>query len=184
MIWCAVIVAWLLESTTVWACGQERWSVKVGTDRDVQQVVLTPTPTTIALLSRIPAPPQPGTRSHSRFPHTELTTFVVTGTLIVIKPEQDEDYHIVLQDEQGRTMIVESPHPHCAQGSRFAQEITAVRTQIDTHFGAPITRKMRPQNLRVTVTGVGFFDVKHTPPQEGVATNGIELHPILDIVFN
>jgi len=46
MIWCAVIVAWLLESTTVWACGQERWSVKVGTDRDVQQVVLTPTPTT------------------------------------------------------------------------------------------------------------------------------------------
>jgi len=57
-----------------------------------------------------------------------------------------------------------------------------VRAKIDTHFGGPITRKTRPQNLRVSVTGVGFFDPIHG--QEGVATNGIELHPILDIVFN
>jgi hypothetical protein len=33
------------------------------------------------------------------------------------------------------------------------------------------------------VTGVGFIDFIHTPPQEGVAPNGIELHPILEIKF-
>jgi hypothetical protein len=29
------------------------------------------------------------------------------------------------------------------------------------------------------VTGVGFFDVKHSTPQTGVAPNNIELHPVL-----
>jgi hypothetical protein len=33
----------------------------------------------------------------------------------------------------------------------------------------------------VTVTGVGFFDRIHG--QTGVAPNGIELHPVLDIQF-
>ena len=36
-------------------------------------------------------------------------------------------------------------------------------------------------SMPVTVTGVGFFDVLHG--QEGVAPNGIELHPILMIDF-
>jgi hypothetical protein len=30
-----------------------------------------------------------------------------------------------------------------------------------------------------TVTGVGFYDVKHGTPQTGVAPNNIELHPVL-----
>src|SRR5262249_675804 len=65
---------------------------------------------------------------------------------------------------------LESPHPDCATGSRFAQEIKAVREKIESHFGGPIMRRIRPQNLRVTVTGAGFFDRIHRPT--GVATNG------------
>ena len=87
----------------------------------------------------------------------------------------------MLTDKRGRTMIVESPHPHCAEGSRFLQEITDVRAKIEAHFGGPITKKIHPQQLEVTVTGVGFFDPIHG--QEGVAPNGIELHPLLDIVL-
>jgi hypothetical protein len=37
------------------------------------------------------------------------------------------------------------------------------------------------KNVRVTVTGVAFFDILHG--QEGVASNGVELHPILAIEF-
>jgi len=33
----------------------------------------------------------------------------------------------------------------------------------------------------VRVTGVGFFDYVHG--QSGVAPNGIELHPVLDVEF-
>jgi len=36
--------------------------------------------------------------------------------------------------------------------------------------------------MPLTVTGVAFFDVLHG--QEGVAPNGIELHPILMIDFH
>ena len=36
-------------------------------------------------------------------------------------------------------------------------------------------------SVPVTVTDVGFFDVLHG--QEGVARNGIELHPVLMIDF-
>jgi hypothetical protein len=180
--WCAVIVAWLLLCTTVWACGRERWPVKVATDADAQRIVAAPEPSNIALLSQILAPLHPENRRDSRYAPTELKTFEVTGSLIVIKPEDDQDYHIVVQDQRGRTMIVESPHPDCATRSRFEQEIKAVREKIDAHFGGPIMRRIRPQNLRVSVTGVGFFDRIHG--QTGVATNGIELHPILEIVFN
>jgi len=180
--WCAVIVAWLLVCATAWACGRERWPVKVATDPDAPRIVVAPEPSNIALLSQILAPLHPENRGDSRYAPTELKTFEVTGSLIVIKPEADQDYHIVVKDQRGRTMIVESPDPACATGSRFAQEITAVRAKIDAHFGGPITRKTLPQNLRVSVTGVGFFDRIHG--QEGVATNGIELHPMLEIVFN
>ena len=33
----------------------------------------------------------------------------------------------------------------------------------------------------VRITGVGFFDYLHG--QRGVAPNGIELHPVLDVEF-
>jgi hypothetical protein len=29
------------------------------------------------------------------------------------------------------------------------------------------------------VVGVGFFDLKHPRPQDGVAGNNVELHPVL-----
>ena len=37
-------------------------------------------------------------------------------------------------------------------------------------------------NIPVTVTGVAFFDLKHN--QEGIAPNGIELHPVPVIAFH
>jgi hypothetical protein len=49
---------------------------------------------------------------------------------------------------------------------------------LDQRFGE-ITR-LEP-NVPVSVTGVAFFDTLHG--QEGVAKNGIELHPLLAIAF-
>src|SRR5207237_586375 len=37
-------------------------------------------------------------------------------------------------------------------------------------------------NIPVQITGVGMFDFLHG--QTGVAPNGIEIHPVLDIIFN
>ena len=81
-------------------------------------------------------------------------------------------------------MIVESPDPKCASGSRFLDNITFVRTMLDRtlQLDRAFVETLRSQpNVPVTVTGVAFFDALHG--QEGVAPNGIELHPVLMIDF-
>jgi hypothetical protein len=197
----SLILVMLLITSPALACGVERWPVKTGADQDAENVDLTVQPADIATLIALPAPPNPDVQENTRYAPTELTTFQISGTLTVIKKEKDEDYHLVISDDQGRTMIVESPAPHCAHG-RFAQHIQTVRDTIDAQF--PVFKnsprlpdvaeemdtddedeeailKLHP-NIPVTVIGVAFFDVLHG--QEGVAPNGIELHPILSISFN
>jgi hypothetical protein len=175
------VIALLASTSIAFACGIERWPVKVGTDKDASKVSTTAEDSTIAKLIEIHAPQHPNARKASRFT-TELKTFRVEGKLTVIKGEKDEDYHLVIVDpsDSDATMIVESPAPGCAEKSRFLQQIKDVRAAIDKKLGK-IKSKKRP-NIDVTVTGVAFFDPIHG--QEGVAANGIELHPILDIAFH
>jgi hypothetical protein len=166
-----------------WGCGTERWAVKTGTDNDAARVnTMFAQTSTVAQLNAITAPSKPNSRASSRFAPTELQTFTVSGVLTVIKQEKDEDYHLVIVDanDPNQSMIVESPNPDCANGSVFSQQIGHVRNAIDQQFGS-VRGKQHP-NLHVTVTGVAFFDPIHG--QEGVADNGIELHPVLSIQFH
>jgi hypothetical protein len=75
-------------------------------------------------------------------------------------------------------MIIESVSLDCAANSRVLEEITTVRRAVEAQFPA-VAAGGRQDNLTVpvTVTGVAFFDRLHG--QDGVAENGIELHPIL-----
>ncbi len=165
-------------------CGQERWSVKTGTDPDSGRVDLSgrQTTTIAQLIALSPPRPIPAT---TRVSPTETTVFVVNATLTDYKLEGgshgDSDYHLVLQDEQGNTMVAEIPSPGCvASGSPFAVPIASARAKFDSRLTA--TSSFQNANVSVQVTGVGFFDFAHG--QHGAAPNVIELHPILDIVFN
>jgi hypothetical protein len=181
------VIMLLASASAGFACGTERWPVKVGTDKDATKVVTSPQVATIAQLRLIAPPARPDSRRSTRFAPTELTTFQVKGILRVIKKEADQDYHLVITDpiNPRATMIVESADPTCASGSQFLANITSVRTMLDQTL--QLDRIFSPENRRselsmpVTVTGVAFFDVLHG--QEGVAPNGIELHPILTIDF-
>lgn len=181
-----VILSLLISTTLVsaaFACGKERWSVKTGADRDVGKVTINPQASTIADLTDLHAPPNPKSRNNSRFP-AELKTYQIKGVLTLIKKETDEDYHIVVADpdDEELTIIVESVAPNCTKGSRFTDEIKKVRTALDQKFGTVSKKKKTNLKIPVTVTGIGFFDPIHG--QEGVAPNGVELHPILEITFN
>src|SRR5712691_8444086 len=101
------------------ACGTERWPVKTGTDRDANKVDTTPQQATIAQLPSIAPPINPNVRRNTRYAPTELTVYQVSGMLTVIKVEPDDDYHLVIEDNRRRSMIVESPDPDCAPGSVF-----------------------------------------------------------------
>jgi hypothetical protein len=171
----------LVVPTTLFAqCGVERWSVKTGTDADVGLVNLnSSTNTTIAAL-RSPAAPNP-IPANNRVSPWETTEWVLNATLTLYKLESDSDYHLVLQDANGLTMIVEIPSPTCVgTGSPFLPGITNARNEFNARFTA--TTSFQTANIPVQIKGIGMFDFLHG--QTGVAPNGIELHPVLDVIFN
>ena len=179
--WLLVIPALLLtlRCEARGQCGVERWTVKTGTDSAASSIDLTSTsPTTISTLVALSAPhPIPPT---SRVSPTETTVWTLNATLVEFKLESDSDYHLVLSDDAGNTMIAEIPSPSCVNGSSpFAAAITQARSQFDAAF--TVTSSFQQANVPVQVIGIGMFDFLHG--QTGVAPNGIELHPILKIAF-
>ncbi len=174
-------LAGLLSAHSAWAqCGVERWSVKTGTDADAGLVNLSAvTAATIPYLASLATPSS--LPSNNRIQPTEVTVFQLTCTLVEFKLENDSDYHLVLSDGAGNTMIAEIPSPGCVgAGSPFSGAISAARQTFDASYTA--TGTMKTVNVPVQVSGVGFFDFIHG--QTGVAPNGIELHPVLNIAFN
>ena len=161
-------------------CGVERWSVKTGTDPDAHLVNLaSPVPQSINYLGALPAPSSPPL--NARVQPTEITTFVVDATLVQYKLESDSDYHLVLKDAQGNTMIAEIPDPVCVgAGSPLAPGIQNARSEFDAKYTS--TTSFQTANIPVEIMGIGFFDFLHG--QTGVAPNGIELHPVINVVFN
>jgi hypothetical protein len=160
-------------------CGVERWTIKTGTDSGASSVALGSwVSSTIynMLQSAHPASLPATTRISPR----ETTQYSLSGTLIKYAKESDSDYHLVIKDSAGRTMIIEIPAPNCVGGgSPFGPGISNARHQFDAKFTA--TSSFKTTSTAVTVRGVGFWDFLHG--QTGVAPNGIEIHPVLNITF-
>jgi hypothetical protein len=103
----------------------------------------------------------------------ERNVFRVRARVTLIRPEEDGDLHLVLEDTGGRHMIAESPSDSCTAGAtayRRKQMKTARKAILDSEK----TVMFCPN---ATVAGVAFFDFDHG--QTGVAPNAIELHPVL-----
>jgi PKD repeat protein len=162
------------------SCGVERWSVKTGTDADVGLINLSSTSANTIVTMRSWTAPNPIPPNNRVSPY-ETTDWVINATLLQYKLETDSDYHLVIQDASGNTMIAEIPDPACVNSSSpFASKIQAARAAFDAKYNA--TTSFQTANIPVQLTGVGMFDFLHG--QTGVAPNGIELHPVLNIVFN
>ena len=104
-----------------------------------------------------------------------------SGFVDNVLKEADGDYHLVLASPRDTTItiIAEVPDPACAGAcaSGFAQIYAQVRQKLIDYLNSAQS-EARPL---VRITGVGFFDYLHG--QRGVAPNGIELHPVLDVDF-
>jgi hypothetical protein len=157
------------------SCGSERWNIKTGTDSQASSVSLAPQPNTIAALDALTAAGGGNGREHP----TENTVWELKNvTLTEVKLESDSDYHLVLSDGS-KTLIAEIPYMTCATSSAWICFMSRSRSEVDAKY----TVSSSPQYPAaiVTVRGVGFFDFIHG--QNGVAPNGIELHPVLEICF-
>lgn len=178
----AIVSLSLATAAEAISCGKQRWPVKTGTDGDASQVSLTTVvPTTISTLRALQAPesrPQ-----DARVGPTETTVFAVTAFITHYKREPDSDYHLVIADAEGRTMVAEIPHPSCVFGSTpLSTGIARARAAFDAALRATTKFKEADPPIAVSITGVGFFD--NPNHGKGAPANGIELHPVLDIVFN
>jgi hypothetical protein len=134
---------------------------------------------TVASLAALPVPNGRITGREKGLQPSEGKLYTVVATIPFAKLEADLDWHIVLQDGAA-TMIAESVDPNCAPDTPtdIQQAIMVVRSNLlrASHGGGP----KGLVGLRVQVTGVLFFDVLHG--QHGVAPNGVELHPITDVI--
>jgi hypothetical protein len=186
--------------------GTERWAVKVGADAGAAQVNLTPVPATIHDLVQITRPSPLG--ANAARTAAERAVRVVDGRLIKFKQETgktgDMDFHLVVSDEtllhsgggQGSTisphgLIAEIVDPTCIAGrggtgptpSLFATQLTNVRNKFLAQYPTWSAHDWTETGgIPVRLTGVVFFDRDHK--QWGRASNGLELHPLLDIEFN
>ena len=162
------------------SCGLERWSVKTGTDADAGLINLqSTTQSAVASLTSLQAPAT--LPANNRIQPTETTVFQLHATLTEYKLEPDSDYHLILSDGSGNSMISEMASPACVgSSSLLLTSIQNARSEFDARYTA--TSSFQTANVPVTITGVGFFDFLHS--QTGVAPNGIELHPVLDIQFS
>jgi hypothetical protein len=160
-------------------CGVFRWSVKTGTDADAGKVnQSSTTPTTVATQGAIRAPST--LPSNNRTASVERTIYSIDATIVAYALEADSDYHIVVRDGNGHTMITEIPDPACVGASSpFTAAIKQSRSTFDAKFRP--SASFQTANVPVRIRGVGFWDTVHG--QNGVAPNGIELHPVLSISF-
>ena len=102
---CAGIVAPTSGATSKYGCGVERWTVKTLQDRPR---LLPARKTTIHYLVTRPAPSSLPDR---RLPF-ERHVFTVVAAVVLVRPEDDSDLHLVLR-QGGNHMIAEAPAPYC-----------------------------------------------------------------------
>jgi hypothetical protein len=145
--------------------GIERWPVKTGTDKDVDEVGRNASAgagadgivdTTVEELIDLPRPAgmtdihgmQAEFQEH-RAALVETTIWRVTADIIAIKKEADGDFQMVLQGDSGDTMIAEAPTPHSSflgDSSPWLDAMKEVRRRIANQFGPGMA--LRPQNAK------------------------------------
>ena len=179
---------------------KDRWAVKTGADpaaKYLRTSVTQPTrvkkviPIERPIELPLKAPPGKGAQT-TRYSDTESKVFTIDADIIRYRLDPDDrDFHIVIRDHddakaedapadsgERRTMIAKIPDPAVVvRSSPWRSAIVRVRRDFEQRFhpGTVFTERI----IHAKVTGVGFFDYIHG--QNGVALNGLELHPVLDI---
>lgn len=170
-------------------CGTERWDVKTLVDPGASKIDSTVKDSSIDTLINFnnAQPHSEYTASEPRHCPDECQTLRIHGNLIGFKMEADQDYHLVIADPySGNTMIAEIPSSVCdtvCSSGKGAQYDT-LRQILDNNFGVPQGSRFNKLQdpVPITIVGIPFFDRIHG--QTGVAGNGIEIHPVLQLTLN
>jgi hypothetical protein len=161
---------------TLITCGVERWSIKTLIDPDTAHINFSAVvPSTIQYQRSLV---KPLSLPDTRLP-LEDTVYSVECIMYKYKLEADNDIHIVIRalDDASQTMVAEIVSAECPgiiSTSRYNQ-LNNLRKWFDSTYHP--TTSFKNANVRIRITGVGFFDFLHN--QTGIPPNGREIHPIL-----
>jgi len=162
--------------------GKERWSVKILTDKESSKIYWLPKHTTVKALTELVQPYPVNNKKFDRSVRFgyEFNVYEVYCKIRQYIREDDGDYHLVLVDlsDTTLTMVGEIPNPDCdsVSKSKYAKGFRETRNEFEKH----ILPKGKVSTETFIITGVCFFDFIHG--QKGVAKNGVEIHPIMDLV--
>jgi hypothetical protein len=159
-------------------CGRWRWDVKILADPDTSMIAFgTPRQTTIAEL--VAMRPMPASEYMPRqFP--ERTVYDLVAELHGYAANSYRDIELVLRDpgsgEHIRAAIPDPDCPEVAATSR-APLYRQMRAWLRDSTGDTTGRLASP--IRIRIVGVAFYD--RLQNQEGMAENGLTLHPLLSL---
>lgn len=161
-------------------CGVERWDVKTLSDPARKQVNFHPLDTTVQHLRHLARPASVGIYDPRKHP-VEFRTYKIRAQVIAATVEADHDIHLIVSvpGQRHATMITEFPNPRCIASAFKRPAMSQARRAMLSNCGSIPTGSFVNLKGVVTMTGVGFWDIKHG--QTGVAPNAIELHPVLSI---
>ena len=167
----------VLTASASLSCGVERWAVKTLSDSAASQIDLGRVQSvSIRDLNLMPAHCSgiPDSRTFG----AEFQVFETTGRIIVVRSEDDRDYHVALADpaDAAYTIVVEVPDPDCnvAAQSSLRAFLVEARRSLDAIVAGRSLSSLMGQTLRVR--GVGFYDFNHG--QTGRSQSCLELHPL------
>jgi len=189
-----VITAALLLAAAA-SCGVERSDVKRMSDEKAGRVDLRPAETSVDHLASLPAPDPPvvGWEARGAPGREEFRVYQVAAIISCAKIEDDRDVHVCACEPaawdarsrrcRGPSLVAELVDPACARGSRTLNEIIRARARLVAVAGGDLTEGTLRALVgrRVTLEGVAFYDRLHG--QTGAPKNGVELHPLLRVIF-
>jgi hypothetical protein len=164
-------------------CGRERWNVKTLLDPAARKISFSPRWTTVEAMRAFPRPSHIGPRTARTRPF-EFRTYALRATLVKIRRTRNLDLLLVIRGKTRRsTMLVGFPDTHACLEDTAGQRGGDIHSATDSVIAdcGPAFPSNRWQKLAgtATMTGVGFFDVRHATATDGQAPNGFRLHPAL-----
>jgi hypothetical protein len=164
--------------------GVYRWDYKILIDTAGQRVFNMPARrSSVHKLNLVPRPKNSELGNHRA--ESEKQKVILTAYVVEFGKEADDDFHLVLTNEAGTdSIIAEIPDPSQSKLRGFKwlrKAYTASRDFALQHLNDhPHGISSLPQRVKVKITGVVFFDKRGHG--NGHARNGVELHPVLDLV--
>lgn len=156
--------------------GEERWRQKVLIDPQSAEINEDPHDTTIAELILIDTKKKENKYEEDkpRMPIEKQVYKIKHCFITKAMRENDNDFHLVIEDGDKHTMIAEIPDPQCPDAKKspwieFYDEARATMMQYQNTY----------RHYMFTITGVLFVDRAHG--QTGKAPNNVEIHPVLEI---